>query len=184
MKKNLAIAIATLACVLSTSAMAGGYVGAGVGAGHINVDCTGLERCDDSSTGGKVYGGYDFGNGFGAEVGYISFGKAKASDAGISGDIKVDGFTVAAAFRAPVGQDFGLTARLGIATLKTKISASIGNLSASDDETHTGAYVGIAGDYALTKNLKLELSADFSKAKYDSEKASVRTINAGIRYDF
>jgi OOP family OmpA-OmpF porin len=149
-----------------------------------HIDCTGLSSCDDSSTGGKVYGGYDFGNGFGAEVGYIAFGKARASDAGISADIKVDGFTVAAAFRAPLGQDFGLTARLGVATLKSKISASLGSLSGSDDETHTAAYVGIAGDYALTKNLKLELSADFSRAKYDSEEASVRTINAGIRYDF
>lgn len=182
--KKLAIAIATLASLLSTSAMAGGYVGAGVGASHINVDCTGIASCDDTGTGGKVYGGYEFGGGFGAELGYVNFGKAKAADAGLTADIKVDGFYAAAAFRAPLGQDFGLTARLGVASLKTKISASMGGFSGSDDETHTDAFFGIAGDYAITKNLKIELSADFSKAKFDTEKASVRSINAGIRFDF
>lgn len=180
--KKIAIAIATFAAM--SSAMAGGYIGAGVGASHINVDCTGVSSCDNTDTGGKVYGGYEFNGGFGAEVGYLNFGKAKASLSGANLDIKIDGFYAAAAFRAPLGQDFGLTARLGVASLKTKLTATMGSFTGSDDETHTDAYFGIAADYAVTKNLKIELSADFSKAKYDTEKASVRTINAGIRYDF
>jgi OmpA-OmpF porin, OOP family len=183
--KKLAIALATAAAtVLSTGAMAQAYVGAGVGAANIDIDCEGADSCDNSSTGGKVYGGYNFGNGFGAEVGYISFGEASASVEGISAKAKVNGFTVGVAYRAALGPNWGLTTRLGVASLKTKISASAFGFTGSDDETHTGPYFGIAGDYALTQNLKLEVSADFSKAKYDSEKANVRTVNVGVRFDF
>ncbi|MCR5863877.1 MAG: outer membrane beta-barrel protein [Aquincola tertiaricarbonis] len=180
-----AIAIVSLAAaVCAGTASAQAYLGAGISAARINVDCDGADRCDRSDTGGKLYGGWRFGNGLAAELGYISFGKATASDAGLSGDVKVSGFTVAAAYRAPIATDWALTGRLGIASLKTKVSASAGSLSGSDDERHTSPYLGLAVDYAFTPMLKLELSADFSRAKYDSEKAAVRSLGLGLRYDF
>lgn len=183
--KKTAIAIVSLAAALGAgTAFAQAYVGAGVSAARINVDCDGAERCDNTGTGGKLYGGWGFGNGLAAELGYISFGKATASDGGVSGDVKVNGFTVAAAYRAPIAADWGLTGRLGIASLKTKVSASAGGLSGSDDERHTSPYLGIAADYALTPALKVELSADFSRAKYDGEKSAVRSIGLGLRYGF
>lgn len=159
-------------------------LGAGVGAARINVDCEGFERCNKSNTGGKLYGGWRFGDGLSAELGYISFGKATASDSGVSVDAKVNGFTVAAAYRAPIAADWGLTGRLGIASLKTKLSASASGVSASDDERHTSPYFGVAADYAFTPALKLELSADFSHAKYDGDKSAVRSLGLGLRYDF
>ncbi|URI06610.1 outer membrane beta-barrel protein [Aquincola tertiaricarbonis] len=183
--KKTAIAIATLAAALgAANASAQAYIGGGVSATRINVDCDGIQSCDKSDTGGKLYGGWGFGNGLSAELGYITFGKATASDSGASLDVKVHGFTVAAAYRAPIASSWGLTGRLGLASLKTKLSASAGGLSASDDERHTAPYFGVAADYAFTPALKLELSADFSRAKYDGEKAAVRSLGLGLRYDF
>lgn len=71
MKKSL-LALATAAALVSgTAANAQGYVGGGVGVGNIDVDCTGLTSCDKSNVGYKVYGGYQFGGGWAAELGYF-----------------------------------------------------------------------------------------------------------------
>lgn len=184
--KNLRIAfVAAAAALLSTGAMAQAYVSADVGAGHINLDCEGVASCDNSGTAAKITGGYTFGQGFSAELGYVNFGKAKASDSGVSGSIKVDGFTVGAAYRLPAGEAFGVNFRAGIARLKTKVSGSIDGLgSASESETHTKPYFGIGIDYAITKNFKVQAGADFSKAEFYDEKASVRALTVGARYDF
>lgn len=182
--KKFALAFAA-ASFFSTGAMAQAYVSGAAGVSRLNIDCEGAARCDTSGTAAKLTAGYQFGNGFAAEIGYMSFGEAKAADPGMSAKVKADGLAVGAAYRAALANDWGMSVRLGVINMKTRISASVDGLgSGSDSDTNAKPYFGFGVDYALSKNFKVEAGADFSRAEYDGEKASARAFTVGVRFDF
>ena len=185
MKKiHMAVAASALT-LLSFGAMAqSAYLSGGIGLGDVDA-CEDTPNCDSSATASKFVGGYEFAKGFAAELGYISFGKAHMSSGGLSADLKVFGPTFGVAFNAPLSESTGLNVRLGVASLKTKLDASlVGFGSASDSETNTVPYFGVGLNYAATQNVLLEIAADFSRGEYDDLKADVRAITFGVRLKF
>ncbi len=185
MKKFLIAASMAAAALVSTSAMAQAYVSADVGVGHGSVDCTGVSSCDKNSTSFKVTGGYKFGYGFAAELGYIDFGKVTASDDGLSAKITAKAWTLGVAYEVPFTPELSGVARLGAASVDTKISASIvGEGSASESKTKTEAYYGLGLNYTVVKNVKVEAGIDWSHADFEGNTAVVRSITAGVRYEF
>jgi hypothetical protein len=185
MKKIVFAAAIAAAGMFSSAAMAQAYVSAAVGQGHLDDDCTGIEACDNTGTASKFVGGYHFGGGLSAEVGYLDFGKASFRDGTLSGNVKAAGLTVGVAFRAPLGERFGLSARVGAARLKSKVNATLAGVgSASESETHTKAYFGVGADYVINKNFRVEAGVDFSKAELFDAQGDVRAITVGARFDF
>ena len=183
--KKIAIAFAAAASLVSTGAMAQAYVSGGVGMSRADIDCEGVATCDKNDVAVKLTGGYSLGNGFAAELGYINFGKAKLADSGVSADVKANAFTLGGAYRAELSPAFGLSARLGLARVKTKVSASVpGFGSGSLSETKTKPYVGVGVDYALAPQLKLEVGADFTRGEIQGEKADLSAVTVGLRFDF
>lgn len=185
MKKIALILAMAGASLFSTGAMAQVYVSGAVGASEIDVECDGASTCDTKDTAFKLVGGYEFGNGFAAELGYANFGKAKAAEPGVSLEAKASALMLGVAYQAQINQDWGLNFRLGIASVKAEISGSVAGVgSASDDDSSTQPYYGLGVNYAVAKNVKLEFGADFTKAEYAGEKADVRAITIGVRYAF
>ncbi|HSI52119.1 MAG TPA: porin family protein [Ideonella sp.] len=189
--KKISMAIAAAATVLlSSAAMAQQapnsrlYVNGAVGASHFDADCAGTESCDNSGTGARVMLGYELGGGLAGEVGYMSFGEAKATVGGVRAKIEAGGILLGVAFRAPFARDWDATARLGVISMKTKVSATDGVNSASDDETNTAAYAGLGLGYAVTPALHVELNVDFSRAEYTDAQADLRNFSVGLRYAF
>ena len=185
MKKSaFAIAFA-LAGLTSTGAMAQAYVSGGIGISNANFDCSGTTSCDNNDTAAKFVGGYGFGNGFAAELGFISFGKATASDATISAEVKSSAITLGVAYQLAFSKDWGANFRLGVASMETKVSGTVIGLgSASDSETNTTPYVGVDFNYAVSKAVKLGAGLDFSRAEFQGNKANVRALTFNVRYDF
>jgi hypothetical protein len=183
--KKYAIALAVAAASLaSTGAMAQSYVYGAVGASDVDLDCAGVATCDNKGTAFKLGFGQDFG-GWGFELGYADFGKAKAADSGITAEAKAQGVTMAVAWLPQLSENWGLAARLGIGYVKTSLSGSISGLgSASGSEWNVAPYLGLGINYALTKWTKLELGVDFTKGEFDGEKADVRAVSLGFRYAF
>jgi OmpA-OmpF porin, OOP family len=184
--KNSLIAATLLATAfVSTGAMAQGYVSADVGVGHASIDCTGIASCDDNGTSFKVTAGYKLGYGFAAEFGYIDFGKAKASDTGFDAKFEAKAWTLGAAYELPIAADFSGVARLGVASVKTTASATITGVgSGSDSDTKTEAYYGLGANYAVAKNIKIKAGVDWSHAEYAGTTTVVRSISAGVQYEF
>ena len=189
-RKNLLAIVAGLTMMAASGVYAQGYLGAGVGQGNIDVDCTGLTSCDKSSTGYKVYGGYQFGGGWAAELGYFDWGKVTGvgtlDEVGTgSGKLRATGVGVGVAYFFPVAPDWVPVVRLGVArnTGKVTLTDSVGSIS---DTTHsTQPYFGLGIGYKLMPQLFLTGEIDFSRVKYlDSEKADVRLISIGARYAF
>jgi len=207
MRKTLLAIAAGTALMAATAVNAQGYAGAGAGPARIDIDCGGATSCDKSSTGYKLYGGYQFGGGFAVEGVYFNWGKAKAGGTLVINDdvlgtitvnngkvdIKADGFGAGIAYFFPVTPQWAPVVRLGIVRNKAKSSASgtvvAGELtetvSGSVTDNYTAPYFGFGIGYKFMPNLTLTGEVDFSKVKYaEGEKANTRLVTVGVRYSF
>ena len=185
MKKTASAIVLAALAIASSGAMAGGFVSASVGQGHIDESCEGWPSCDTTDTAFKFVGGYQSPSGLGGEIGYISFGKAKLADGGLSGEAEATALTLGIAYQANLGSDFGLNFRFGLANVKADLKATYAGFgSISDSETNWAPYFGIGLSYSFSKVVSLVAAADFSKAEYDGAKDDVRAITLGLRFDF
>ncbi|HEV7914840.1 MAG TPA: outer membrane beta-barrel protein [Albitalea sp.] len=183
--KKIALAIAAAAALSGSSAFAQGYVGGGIGQGHINIDCSGASSCSTSGTGYKIFGGYKFGSNVAAEVNYFDFGKADISGGGASLQVKATGLGVGVAFFGDFSPQWSGVARLGIASNRMKGDAAIvGFGSGSLSESSTNAYFGLGVGYEISKGLALTGAIDFSNGKIAGETGSLRLWTVGLTYGF
>ncbi len=183
MKKFGFALMTACASLVSTGVMAQVYVGGGMGSSHTSIECSSGLSCDESGTAYKVYGGYDLGSNFGLELGYIDFGKASISGPGGKAELKASAVTLGIGYAAPISGDWGFSGRVGVANVKAKASSPT-NSFIGDSETKTKAFFGLGLSYAVTKQLKLEVSGDFTRAELDGDDSSVRALTLGARYDF
>lgn len=181
LKKYLVIA----AALLSTAAMAETYVTGGVGLGHLNEDCSGTDSCDNSSTALKVALGYGLNDTWSAELGYVSFGKAKATLSGVTAEVKATAVTLAAVGKAPISPSLTGLARLGFANVTSDISASGFGMSLNlGSETKFKPYFGLGLAWNLSKELAVTADADFTQAYDGFDNYSVRALTLGVRASF
>lgn len=186
--KQAAIAIAALVMAVSTQAQSSSkpnvYGQLSIGQGHLNADCTGVQACDRNAFGGKAVFGYSFGNGFALEGGYTNFGKYRASQGAVGLQARPEALSLGGAYTADLTPDWGLTGRVGVATVRTKLGADVGLLSGSDSERKTQPIVGLAVNYALSPTTRVELGVDATRAQYQGEKSNVRLVSLGARMAF
>jgi OmpA-OmpF porin, OOP family len=194
MRKTLLAIAAGTALMAATAVNAQGYAGAGAGPARIDIDCGGATTCDKSSTGYKLYGGYQFSGGLAVEGVYFNWGKAKASGDVLlggptpvtgEGRVKADGFGAGVAYFFPLAPDWVPVVRAGIVRNTAKTTASALGLSQTETFHNTTGYIGVGIGYMVTRNLALTGELDFSKVKYtDSDKANTRLLTLGVRYSF
>lgn len=177
--KKLAFAFAALA-LATGSVFAQGYVGAAIGQSHVDVDC-GPASCDNTGTGYKLFGGYKFSPNLGAELTYFDWGKSTATFGSATGEIRGTGVGLGVAFGGDFAAQWSGVARLGIASNRAKTS---GPLFVAASESKAQLYAGLGVSYAVSKELKVDLAADFSKLELMGEKGNVRLLSVGVTYGF
>jgi OOP family OmpA-OmpF porin len=187
--KKIFLAIAALTSLATTSAFAdGGYIGGAVGQSHFNADCSGTTNCKNNDTGYKLFGGYKFSPNMAAEVSYFDYGKITAGvplgGTVFNVQIKGSGVGLGVAFMGDFAPQWSGVARVGIASNRTKVSATGGGFSGADSETKATAYAGLGVGYALTKEMKIDAALDFSNLKYSGQTANVRLLSVGLTYAF
>lgn len=128
---------------------------------------------DDSDTGLKIFGGFQFTKHWGAEAAYVDFGDATVSGLGLSGDVGVTAFTFAGTGTLPLGENFALLGKLGLAMWDASGSASTG-------DNGTDVYFGVGMRYSFNRNLGLVVDYD----RVEAEDDSVNLISVGVRYKF
>ncbi len=185
--KKQAIILAALIGAASAQAQSGDkfYVTGAVGTTHLNIDCAGTTSCDSSDTGGKLVGGYKFGNGFSVELGYASFGKFSQSVGTLNYSLKPTAFTLGGAYALPLNTNWGLNLRLGVAQVKTKLDASLAGVgSGSASESNTKVYAGVGLTYAIAPAIKLELGVDSTETEIGGQKGSTQLVSLGATFAF
>jgi OOP family OmpA-OmpF porin len=184
MKKMMTAAVAVLAFAAAGAAQAEGYIGAGVGATHGNLDCAGATTCDTSDTGGKVFGGYKFSPNLAAEAGYISFGQVKGADSTGSASYKSQAFYLGVALMGDFSPEWTGVARLGVASTKVDAEGHFAGFTVTDSGSNTDAYVGLGLGYRVSKQFTIGLDADFTNVKLGGDKMSVRMLGVSGTYSF
>ena len=139
----------------------GGFAGVGFGQTSVDIECDLNITCsaDDSDTGFKIFGGYQFNPNFAFEVGYYDLGEAKVSGTdsflgSTTATIEASGFNFALVGSIPLGERFELMAKAGIFRWEMDVSATSSIFgSGSENETGFDPMFGIGGAFNFTKNL-------------------------------
>lgn len=178
MKKMM---LAAVLAVAAGGASAQGYAGALIGLTKVNTSCLPGATCDDSDNGYKAYGGFNINPNVAVEVGYTDFGKFSISGPGGRAEIKGTALSVVGAFRAQFSKEVAGVARLGFASVKGKLSSTVG-ASGSDDNLKV--YAGLGIEYAFGDDLKISAAADFTDVEYDGGSGTAYIAGIGLQYGF
>jgi len=183
-KRVLIGSLLTIA-IASSSAFAGDlgvYAGGNIGIGKPNVNTPNGEDKNSSAVGGVVLG-YKFNKYLGVEGEYTGIGKVTDK---VSGTVKGDAASIAAIGFLPLNDEFNLYGKLGVATIKTKVSSS---LAPMNDDTRTSVTYGLGGEYNVNKNIGIRLGWDhYSAAVKDvtssKDNFGANVVSVGAVYNF
>jgi len=155
---RIALAFALGIAFTSMAHAAGGFAGVGFGQTSVDLECDLNISCnaDDSDTGFKIFGGYQFNPNFALEVAYLDLGEAKLSGTdsflgSTTATIEVSGFNFAVVGSFPVGERFELMAKAGLFRwdLDANASSSVFG-SGSESETGFDPMFGIGASFNFT----------------------------------
>jgi OOP family OmpA-OmpF porin len=190
MKKRMGSAALVLFFGLAAGAWAQGYIGASAGLSKIESNfCEGLSACDKEDTGFKLVGGFELAPNFALEAAYFDLGKATGSiplggfgSASVSG--KADGYGLFAVGMAPLTNQFSIHGRVGIASIKSKLSASLAGFSNSESERNENVAFGFGAAFALNKNASIRAEWDRFKTEVQDAKSDVDLFSLGAVFRF
>ena len=157
----------------------GWYLGFGIGQSKFKDACSGLSgSCDDTDTGGKFFGGYQFSKNFDLELGYADLGQAKSGGATFG----AKGIEVAGVGMLPLGgSGFSALARAGLFSWKADLKAPTG----STDATGTDLTYGVGVKFDFNRDFSARLEWQRYKDVGDQNKtgqSSIDFIGASVVY--
>ncbi|MGZ8291584.1 MAG: porin family protein [Telluria sp.] len=192
MKKLIFTLIASAATVgtaqAQTSTVGRPYIGVGVAAASHDYSVGGVGGTtmnkDDWKASAKVFGGYEFTQNLGVEVGYTDFRSSKFSYTrngnGVTGYSEGYGSYVAAKYNMPLNEQFSAYGKLGAAYSNRKAEASDGLRL---DESDTGVYGALGVEYKL--NQKVAVIGEYERYGKDKDfGAKPDVVTFGVKYTF
>jgi OOP family OmpA-OmpF porin len=163
------------------------YIGVGVAnVDHDYSSAGGLNITDKDgyNANAKIFGGYEFDQNWGAEIGYTDFRNSDFSYnvAGVNGRGTSDGhaYYAAAKYQYPLNDQFAVYGKLGVERTQSRLK-DVGVYSQSQGDT--GAYASVGLQYNFTPKVAVVAEYErYGKEKDFGAKPDVWTI--GARYNF
>lgn len=190
LKKNWLVSVLAVAgLMIGASASAQVYVGATAGQTKWNDDCKGTTKCDTTSTGYKLFGGYNIDKNFAVEASYFSLGKINANgtvgQVNTSAEVKGTGFEIAGVAKHDFTEQFGGFAKLGLARVKADANSVVpGWAHFSQDTTSTQPVLGLGLTYKVSKDIALRGEFESRRVKLGGDKDTVNNFSVGVQYSF
>jgi OOP family OmpA-OmpF porin len=168
LKRMLASAAAVAVLALGASGTASAqashwYLGIGGGQSSTNIDMTGISgSSDETDTGWKAFGGYQFNQYIGAEVGYVDLGSASfngtltqaippfPAGTATNGSFDSTAWFVTAVGSLPFGQNFAAIGKLGLSYSNTDAKVTVGGVSGTVSGNTTEATYGLGLRWDIT----------------------------------
>ena len=185
------VAVAALLLLTASAANASFYVGGALGQTSSDAESLGFgdpsasgASVDESDTGFKVFGGYNFMKFFSVEAAYVDVtgpGVEVAGSEPMSMTSSADGFAFEAVGVMPVGMKFQLFAEYGLFLWDGQAdfsSQSLGSFSASDDGTDPTFGVGFGWNVIPKGQLRFEAE------RYAVDEMDLDMYSAGFAYRF
>ena len=147
--------LALILTLATPAAMAGGYVGAGVGQSSFSTkeDLTNID-VSDNTTGWKVFGGWTFMKFFALEASYVEFGSVEDKSGGVTVKTEATAYDAFAVGKIPIAfvEPF---VKIGYASVDSKATVS-GSGSASDQGWDLAYGVGVGFNFAKKLHVRVE----------------------------
>ncbi|WP_418320241.1 outer membrane beta-barrel protein [Piscinibacter sakaiensis] len=148
------------------------YIGGAVGGSHYKGDSVGRQETDRSSTGAKIYGGYQLTPNFALETGYADLGSFKSR----AGQLEADAVYLDAVGKLPLTNSVSAIGRVGVVNGKTDGLGGAGR--------GTNPKVGAGLEYAIDSNLSLRGEWERYRLDTNNGKANTDMYSMGVRYAF
>lgn len=215
---SIAVALLSVCAGAAHAQSEGWYIGAGAGQSKANdaggcsdlnglflpgFDCT----SNDTSTGWKLFAGYQFNRNLALEGGYVDLGNFKISASGnfagpplppgpgtASGSDKASGFNLDAVGTLPISEEFGLIGRIGLFawTLDASATASQTNavptLSVTNSDKPSGTSldygVGVKYDFNGVAGVRAEYQRFKNIGNDTTGKSDIDLISVSLLYRF
>jgi len=133
----------------------GWYIGFGIGQTKFKGGCnTPGATCDDTDTGGKLLGGYQFSKNFDLELAYADLGEAKATSPAGTTMLGTKGFEASGVGMLPLGGGFSALARAGLFSWKADLKGPTGSADASGTDLTYG--FGVKFDFNRDVSVRAE----------------------------
>jgi len=175
LRKFLAL---TLLLISSTS-VAGAYIGGNVGSANTNENIT--NGIDDDDTGFKIYIGGNINEYLALEGYYAEFGKPARTIGAFTYQSKITGFGLDIIGKMPVSESFRFIGSLGAFSWDEEYFTN-NIVSFQDDGVNAKAGVGFQFDVSETVTLRLEYDAYFIEDSVGD--IDVTMYSAGLQYNF
>lgn len=205
MKRMLIGSIVLLSAVAAQAGdKLGGYAGAGLGVGNSTVAKEygesffySVDKKDTSVSAYKVFAGYVKG-GWGAELGYYSFGTYKTSGMvylystyAAAAEFSTNAVALSLVGELPLNKEFAFTGKLGVASAKTqyKCIEFCGVNGETVSKSSVVPLIGLGGQYKVNEDLSLraewEVLGDAKVSDgYSSAKYGYNMLSVSAQYNF
>lgn len=182
------IIIATIAAALAAPLAAqadNAYVGANIGSAKQKLD-TPDGSGTESTTGYKLYGGYDYTKNFGAEVGYVDFRKVEGSDSGYGVSNKPSAIYAAATGTLPLNAQLSLFGKLGVAYTRSTFDVWAPGMTVSTTKHKTNAVIGFGTSFALDQKITFVAEYEYFGKVAEQGNVNVKAdlLSLGVRFKF
>ena len=157
-----------------------GYIGASAGQSKFRTDCSSLFDCDKKDTGFKVYGGGQFNDLIGLEVGYTDFGKIRAS----GGETEAWAVPVELTLGVPIGDRFNVFAKGGGMYGRTDVRASAASLVDTGHKNGWGTTWGVGAALGISRTVQVRLDWDRYNLDFVGGSRDVDMLSAGLQMRF
>jgi len=158
--------LALILALATPAAMAGGYLGAGVGQSSFSTkeDLANID-VSDNTTGWKVFGGWTFMKFFALEASYVEFGSVEDKSGGVTVKTEATGYDAFAVGKIPIAfvEPF---VKIGYASVDSKATVS-GSGSASDQGWDLAYGVGVGFNFAKKLHVRVEYEMYDISPNYD-----------------
>lgn len=165
------------------------YVGVGIANSDRESNMPGAvnKTGDGWKTSGKVFGGLEFDDTFGVELGYTDFSRDTATYtiANVPGRVTAKGeaLYLAGKATAPLTEQFSIYGKLGITQTEWKQSGSGSGTNLFREEDETEGYLAVGGEWRVSQRVGLSLEYErYGKSKGFGPKPNVWSINANYRF--
>ncbi len=201
------LALTTIAGNLAVADDSGWYIGGNIGQSTAEIDEERISESllgvglpvtsfskDDSDTGYKLFGAYQFNENFALEGGYFDLGEfgymATTAPAGtLGGDIAVSGLNVDAVGILPFTENFSLLGRIGLVYAEAEDSfdgtGSVNMLDSSFSESDTNYKYGAGLQYDFTQSFGIRVESE--RYRIDDavgNKGDIDLLSLGLVYRF
>ena len=178
------------AALIGSTAVAGAdfSVGLGAGADRGRVDCVASAPCEHSGTQWKIFAGYQVNKAIDVQAVYFDAGRFKGGDTTplgteFGGTFKVNGFGLTAGYRWEFAPSWSLSARAGIASVRTRFDYT-NTVWGSASKTTTQPLIGLGLAYAVTPTLRVGFDYDVTRMKVHTTRGPLQMLGIAAQFSF